>query len=102
MYAKAKLRVVADNAPSTRRKLAEELLDLQASIADTLVKIEKGKEKLREISDQLGERFEEEIAGKGCVKVYPAKESKLIGVLPVLTPELFQRLAAVHVKPEDK
>ncbi len=77
---------------NTRREIAQELIALERRIAPTVAEIEVLKEKLRAEAITAGAGFTEEIDGDS-VKVTAASESKLKGIMPVLKPEAFLKLA---------
>lgn len=76
----------------SRRKIAEELLELQGQVEPTLLRIDALKEALREICTSSGEAFTEEVAGKGSVEVKAGNDKKFKGLLPELKAEVFLEL----------
>jgi hypothetical protein len=67
-----------------RRKLAEQLLELQIEISPTLQKIDDIKEKLRAICVKEETSFKEEVEGKGTVEVRAGTEPEFKGLMPEL------------------
>jgi hypothetical protein len=78
--------------PRRRTAIARSLLQLQKRLEPDLLKIDAYKEELRELCQETGESFTEEIAGLGSVEVAKGREAKFNGVLPTLAPEIFLKL----------
>ncbi len=75
----------------SRRALAQQLIELQTEIEPVLGKIDALKEDLRQIAEQEGQGFTEQVEG-GSVEVKPARARELKGVLPELKAEAFLAL----------
>jgi hypothetical protein len=82
----------------SRRKIAEELIDLQRRAEPLLLEIDGLKEALREICAESGEAFTEEVAGKGTVEVKAGKDKEFKGLLPELKPAAFLELSDARKK----
>lgn len=80
-------------APLSRTTIAERLLDLEISIAPAVAKISELKEDLRFLSDQAGQGFREEIAGKGVVEVKAGRQREFKGTLPLLNHDGWLKLS---------
>ena len=70
-----------------RRLIAAQLLKLQKKIEPALLAIDSYKDRLREISEDTGASFTEEIEGLGSVEVKAGREAKLTGTCPQLVVE---------------
>ncbi len=78
----------------SRSAIAERLLDLEIQIAPQVAKIGELKEDLRFASDEAGQGFTEEIAGKGVVEVRPSRPREFKGTMPKLNPDAWLKLSA--------
>jgi len=78
----------------SRTAIVERLLDLEIQIAPAVAKISELKEDLRFISDDIGQGFTEEIAGKGAVEVKAARQREFRGTMPKLNADVWLKLSA--------
>jgi pyridoxine 5'-phosphate synthase PdxJ len=75
----------------SRRAIAQQLVALQTEIEPALGKIDALKEDLRQIAEQDGQGFTEQLEG-GSVEVKASRARELKGILPELKPEAFLAL----------
>ena len=86
------MATAAAKTETEERKLALELVELEAEHAVVFARMEDIKSKLRKIATEKGENFKEEFAGKGQVKVSGASAAKFKGIMPTINVEAFLEL----------
>jgi hypothetical protein len=69
--------------PRNARQIAQQLVELQTSIEPALGKIDSLKEALREIAEQEGQGFTEQVEG-GTVEVKAGRDRQFKGLVPTL------------------